>query len=261
MTDSPSPPARVVTGRSLLPRFGEDKLCRQRTNEAFQIIDELLAPIDDEPPELWQIARRDVPNGWAPQAGMMLRLCSRVLELGCELAAKASRREQAINDDSDEAACLPSDLHCANFLLPLLSHALHALCDARLSKWQKHVAWHLAQAAASSLSRVLPRPPVAPPAELDGGSTQASVHYAVEQRVALLTDDASRMLGGEGITRLAKIADAASTPQVAESLFGASKIRRAATYDGVSQIVLPWHAPEVRATPSADSRPRRPGAA
>jgi hypothetical protein len=70
------------------------------------------------------------------------------------------------------------------------------------------------------------------------------VQHAPGQRVTLLVDPSSRLDGGEGVTRLAQVLEGESAPQLAESIFGEVKLTRAATYDGCSQVVLPWHSPQ-----------------
>ena len=62
--------------------------------------------------------------------------------------------------------------------------------------------------------------------------------------MALVVDAHSRLGGGEGATRLARV-DASG--KRAESLFGPTKLTMRATVDTCNQSVLPWGAPEAGA--------------
>jgi hypothetical protein len=124
--------------KPLLARFGEEKLCSQRVHEACRVIDELLAPAPEGgPPEMWQMAKREIPAGWPPQAAMMLKLCARVVELALELTAKCSRAERVAASEDDEAEGSLADVHAANLLFPLLTNCLHAV-SKRSPDTRKH---------------------------------------------------------------------------------------------------------------------------
>ena len=213
--------------------------------------------------ELWQMSTRKPAPEWPPYAQLTFRLCTKVLSVASELVAKSSQRRAQMETAADsEAPCVPSDLHAANLLFPMLTRMLQTTASLHLGRWQKRVGWHASRKVASMLSVALGRPPVQPPG-LEAVA-QREVAYADGQRLAILVAPSSRMGGSEGSTRLAVVqadearrvgggADEAQQPgqhtnkrrggcQVT-SLFGHQSETRQVRWDECSQIVLPWHEP------------------
>ena len=98
-----------------------------------------------------------------------------------------------MNKDST-AACLPADLHVAHILLPLLTFALSSARYRQLGKWQKRVAWRVAQKLAAVLCDVLPRPPVPTPSVMGAAASQ-NIRLSAGHPMTLLglSHDGSRL--------------------------------------------------------------------
>ena len=213
--------------------------------------------------ELWQMSSRKPAADWPPYAQLAFRLCTKVLSVACELVAKSSQRSQMESAADSEAPCVPSDLHAANLLFPMLARTLQATASSQLGRWQKRVGWHAARKVASMLSDALGRPPARPPGF--EAVAQREVAFADGQRLAILVAPSSRMGGSEGSTRLAVVPVPVEGPRVAggsdaatpagaqhaqrrggcqvTSLFGHQPETRLVRWDECSQIVLPWHEP------------------
>ena len=238
--------------KPLLARLAPASKANERMQEACGIIDELFgADANGSFPELWQLAKRDPPTGWPSQASLTFRLCTRVIELSCELGLKCSQREQAAATGREDSSCVSADLHAANFLMPLLSHALCYLRLPTLGKYQQRVAWHIAVKLATILATngVLARAPTVPVGVV-APAVQKELRLAAGLRIATLIEPESRMGGGEGVTKLSRIlpdGEDAEAPQMAENVFGVSKLETRVTFDTVSQIVLPWNEPKAGA--------------
>ena len=248
--------------KPLFIRIASESTAQQRTQDACVLIDELFAPVKRENtfPELWQLCKREPPNSWPSQSSLTFRLCARIVELSCELALKCSQREQAASTGRDDAPPVAADLHAANLLVPLLTHALGYLQSPLLSRYQQRVAWYATTKLASILvgegsagdhttaGGVLNRPPVEPSA-MAAPSVRKELRLAAGQRIALLIEPESRMSGGEGVTKLSRIlpnGDDPDAPQMAAPIFalGNNAVERRVTFDTVSQIVLPWREAE-----------------
>ena len=120
---------------------------------------------------LWQMALRTPPQSqgaegggknhaqtrWSSEMQTTFKCCTSVLKLACGLVAKCSSATQT--DGKPD----PSDLHPANFLLPLLVRALCSVRYVQLGLYQKRLAWYTANTIANLLNESLATPPTTPP--------------------------------------------------------------------------------------------------
>ena len=181
------------------------------------------------------------------------------------------------------ATCNPSDLHIANLLFPMLGGALRRLLMPTLGKWQKRLAWHMARSIAQMLHTALPTPPTIPPefgtvrrqevrlaagqrvavlgdpesrlAGFEGATKLCSVVAQVGEReegggsVSLdpqPTRTGSIRASAPSVTPsmvLPEAQPALTKPQTARPLFGDTSVEHRLTFDGLSHVALPWHAP------------------
>ena len=251
---SPFADAAMLVAELLFERMplklNDEKLCQQRVTEACTIIDELFAPMNGAFPELWLLARREPPASWPAHSTLIFRLVTRIVRLACELAVKCSAREQLVASGDEDAPADPADTHAAHFLMALLLHAID--CRGRLGSWHEQVAQHAALRIARALADegVLMRAPVTPTELLASSAAPAprtELHLADDSLVVMLVQPESCMDGDEGATRLAKVRPAGGALPSSSSLFGATKLEKRLTFDGMSQVVLPWQAPLIGA--------------
>ena len=252
--------AEVPDAARALKQMDDDEAANARCEEACAVIDQLLlldeksAEEEADAPELWQMAAVRPPDGWPLAAKLALGLASQIVSLSCDLVAKCGEESTAA---AEEGAPSHADLHASALLLPLVKEALSALRYIDLCVGRKRVAWHLAQACAATLVRVLGRPPRAPPSARERSAGATSLQLRGDSVLLMLTDKADRIGGGEGGGHLFAVVDADELPQserhtlcvekvVPEHADEADAIAKGlvepqpCSFDEFSQVMLPW---------------------
>lgn len=218
---------KVVPGsplKQVLHRIADDEVHSERClAEACKVFDALFPASS----ELWDT--RKPPEGLSAAAKLVFDLCAQVLKLSCSLVSRCSRKANA--DDAD--------LHASSFVMPLLSNALASLRYPQLSRWHKQLAWHVATSLAEQLCVAIQREPTLPPESDD--AVRGTFDLATGQRVRLLLDTKGRLEGGEG--RVTHWRVGAAGEKAASDALGGTLSDPELSFDGCSQVVLPWSTP------------------
>ena len=210
-----------------MARIAGDDLAAERMSQACAVLEAFLAPIFANAsdvkrvPTLAQLCHCKPPKSWPAHSQLMLKLITTITQFSYELCVTCSQREQAQSTGDEAAPYLESDLHTANFILPLLRLALQSLTDQTLSMWQKRFAWRASQMLASASCEVMRRPSTSPPKYKHRSK---NLKLSDGQLISLRTSE-SRFDGGAGT----------SIPMIV-----GERGNLAPTYDSCSHIVLPW---------------------
>ena len=180
----------------LVSHVADDAIAQRCAREACDVVDALLAPVNGQPPELWEMCAQTMPNGECTDAQReTLRLCTDLLNHSVLLASRCSLQARAKTTGHMPASSSPPDLHSAHLLCPLLVLALSSLRYRENGAWRKRVAWHASQRIAATLVTVLQRKPIPSPENL-GAFVQRPVAYAAGQVLIQLSDHAG-LEGGQ----------------------------------------------------------------